>query len=83
MVKGLPRGIGKRLYFSFSSAINAAPHRDSDSAREKLATRIRAVPDDKILIGEPITFSYSLLLAFLTRALADNLAEHMFGCAIE
>ncbi|KAF5843290.1 hypothetical protein DUNSADRAFT_92 [Dunaliella salina] len=50
LVKGLPKGVGQRLYFSFSQAICAAPHRDSDSAREKLAARIKAVPDDRILI---------------------------------
>jgi hypothetical protein len=51
LVKGLPKGIGQRLYFSFSSAINAAPHRDSPEAREKLKARMLAVPDNRVLIG--------------------------------
>jgi TatD DNase family protein len=37
------RGIGKRFYFSFSHAINAR-------TPEKLAARIAAVPDDRLLI---------------------------------
>lgn len=43
----LPHGVGARLYFSFSAAINA---RDA-GGREKLVKRIAAVPDDKLLIG--------------------------------
>lgn len=52
LIKGLPNGAGQRLFFSFSHAINAPPQRDSAAARGKLAARIRAVPDDKLLIGE-------------------------------
>jgi TatD DNase family protein len=37
------RGIGDRFYFSFSHAINA-------QTPEKLAARIAAVPDDRLLI---------------------------------
>lgn len=37
--------IGPRFYFSFSSVINA-----SKGQQEKLIARIRAVPDDRLLL---------------------------------
>jgi len=42
----LPGGVGKRLYFSFSAAINA---RDA-GAQDRLIKRMAAVPDDRLLI---------------------------------
>jgi hypothetical protein len=42
-------GVGGRLWFSFSSAINA---RGGDEGAAKLMSRIRAVPQDRLLIGE-------------------------------
>ncbi|KAJ9514924.1 hypothetical protein QJQ45_028656 [Haematococcus lacustris] len=41
----LPRGVGSRLYFSFSATINAR----SGAGRDKLVARIRAVPQDRLL----------------------------------
>lgn len=49
----LPQGLGSRIYFSFSHAINASPTSSSSSAppsRVKLIQRIMSVPDDRLLI---------------------------------
>eukprot|EP00798_Chlamydomonas_sp_ICE-L_P030449 gene30450-35459_t len=43
----LPKGLGKRIFFSFSSVING---KGSGKGREKLIKRIQAVPDDRLLI---------------------------------
>ena len=49
--------MGRRLYFSFSAAINGA-----NTAAAKLAERIRAVPDDRVLIGGWVGCTLSLAL---------------------
>jgi len=41
--KGLPQGVGSRVYFSFSTVING-------KQREKLLQRMAAVPDNRVLI---------------------------------
>lgn len=50
LVKGftkLPKGVGDRIYFSFSAVINA---RGSGAAYGKLLERVRAVPERRLLV---------------------------------
>ena len=64
----LPGGLGRRIYFSFSSAVSAA-------AAGKLAARVAAVPDDRLLLeSDQVPLQLPIVPSCLPACLSDVLA---------